>query len=604
MNFLREVLNLNQTKDVEGYENLQNRINEKNDFLKSVYSCFSELNRNLKEFKKKLITLNTNLSNLEFSPDEKNIHEIFKLAYQKIINNSVQDNGLVDEILKNLDEHIKKFNNEIEFYEELKKINKELQEEKDRVNKNKELYHKSGKDAEIKIKKFVELNSQYLANLPFELKDELSEITFNPIKNLNNYKTSVNRVNQLIKKFNDKQNLFFEYLPGLGNEDGALFYRFIKIYLQNLEIGEKYLNLNKKQMSESKVVEENSKLKELIENNENNKKDEKPIELIQYQSDLEFSKCKDKKEFDLIALTIDTINKNIDKDIFPNYNYEDELKNYNERKLIEKLLEEKGDIDEKNAQEFLDSLKDTANHKALIIVLSKFRSNNRELNTKSLFDLFGKAFNILLENAEKNNLYEIAKNCMILSQTYFIIGEKKKKLYLFELIKTNQWLSSPNFWRGFTEYMMKLEFKRIKSLFIFNKLDIEKNTNITPKMKTKLNDVVFTQLLPCVSNMIDFQIDKRIILKITDEYTQKYNYLSNKNLDNLLSLISKDKEEIEKLRKEYSPSLEQINKPQDINKEIKETKDEENKKDEKEESKENKDNSEPKDEESTENKKE
>ena len=603
MNFLREVLNFNQTKDVEGYENLQNRINEKNDYLKSVYSCFSELNRNLKEFKRKLITLNSNLSNLVFSPDEKNIHEICKLMYQKIINNSIQDNGLVEEILKNLDEHIKKFNYEIEFYEELKKINKELQDEKDRVNKNKDLYNKSGRDAEIKIKKFVEFNSQYLSNLPIELKDELSEITLNPIKNLNNYKNSVNRVNQLIKKFNDKQNLFFEYLPGLGNEDGALFYRFIKIYLQNLEIGEKYLNLNKKQMNESKVVEENSKLKELIEMNENNKKDERPVELVQYQSDLDFSKCKDKKEFDLIALTIETINKNIDKDIFPNYNYEDELKNYKERKLIEKLLEEKGDIDEKNAQEFLDSLKDTTNHKCLIIVLSKLRSNNRALQTKSLFDLLGKAFNILLENAEKNNLYEIAKNCMILSQTYFILDEKKKKLYLFEIIKINQWLTSPNFWRGFIEYMMKLEFIRIKKLYIFTNFDIEKNTKITPKMKTKLNDIVFTQLLPCISNMIDFQIDKRIILKIADEYTQKYNYLSDKNLDNLISLISKNKEEIEKLRKEYSPSLEQINITHNTNKEIKDNK-EENKKDDKEENRENKDNGEQKERESTENKKE
>ena len=603
MNFLREVLNFNQTKDVEGYKNLQNRINEKNDYLKSVYSCFSELNRNLKEFKRKLITLNSNLSNLVFSPDEKNIHEICKLMYQKIINNSIQDNGLVEEILKNLDEHIKKFNYEIEFYEELKKINKELLDEKDRVNKNKDLYNKSGRDAEIKIKKFVEFNSQYLSNLPIELKDELSEITLNPIKNLNNYKNSVNRVNQLIKKFNDKQNLFFEYLPGLGNEDGALFYRFIKIYLQNLEIGEKYLNLNKKQMNESKVVEENSKLKELIEMNENSKKDERPVELVQYQSDLDFSKCKDKKEFDLIALTIETINKNIDKDIFPNYNYEDELKNYKERKLIEKLLEEKGDIDEKNAQEFLDSLKDTTNHKCLIIVLSKLRSNNRALQTKSLFDLLGKAFNILLENAEKNNLYEIAKNCMILSQTYFIIDEKKNKLYLFELIKINKWLSNPNFWRGFIEYMMKLEFIRIKKLYIFTNFDIEKNTKITPKMKTKLNDIVFTQLLPCISNMIDFQIDKRIILKIADEYTKKYNYLSDKNLDNLISLISKDKEEIEKLRKEYSPSLEQINITHNTNKEIKDNK-EENKKDDKEENRENKDNGEQKEQESTENKKE
>ena len=56
--------------------------------------------------------------------------------------------------------------------------------------------------------------------------------------------------------------------------------------------------------------------------------------------------------------------------------------------------------------------------------------------------------------------------------------------------------------------------------------------------------------------MIDFGIDKRIILTITDEFVEKYNYLSPDNLENLFSMISHDKEEIEKLRKEYTHSLE------------------------------------------------
>ncbi len=45
------------------------------------------------------------------------------------------------------------------------------------------------------------------------------------------------------------------------------------------------------------------------------------------------------------------------------------------------------------------------------------------------------------------------------------------------------------------------------------------------------------------------------VLKIADKFVKKYDYLSNSNLNNLFEIISKDKEEIEKLRKEYNQNL-------------------------------------------------
>ena len=583
MNFLKGVLNLNKGKEVDGYENLQNRINEKNEYLKNIFHCFTDMHTSLKEFLKKISLLNENLINISFPLEEQNIHDTCILIYKKIIDNIQQDFILTDDILKNLNEHIAKFNEEKNFYLEFKKINKELQEEKEKLKKNKEAYHKAGRDAENKIKKFVKNYHEQLSNLPEELQQELNGYTSNPKKALYNYRNSVAKVNQLVDKFNDKQSDLFDYLPELGNEDGVFFFRFIKLYLQNLESGEKYLSSNKKQMNESKTVESNNKLKELIEENENNRRDEKLIDLVQYQTDLEFNKCKDKDEFDLYALTVDTINKYIDKDIFPNYNYINELNNYKEGQLLKRLFEEKGEIDKKTAQEFLDSLKDTSIHKSIFIVLSQLRTNSRFLRSKSLIELLGKGFNILLENAERKKLYENAKNCIILSQTYFYNDENKNKVYIFELIKNNKWISSPNYWRGFIDFMIKKEFERFEKVFPDLNFNIEQNINVTKRIKTKLNDVVFSQLLTFTSNMIDFGIDKRIVVKIVDEFIEKYNYLSIKNIESLYSLISSDKEEIEKLRKEYNPSLES---------EIKKTENSEVKED----KKENKDNKEVKEE--------
>ena len=65
--------------------------------------------------------------------------------------------------------------------------------------------------------------------------------------------------------------------------------------------------------------------------------------------------------------------------------------------------------------------------------------------------------------------------------------------------------------------------------------------------------------------MIDFGIDKMIILKIMDEFTQKYNYMTSSNQNSLFGIFSNDKEEIEKLRKESNPTLENIKEISDGN---------------------------------------
>ena len=439
------------------------------------------------------------------------------------------------------------------------------------LEKSEETYHKTGKEAEKKIKKFVENNYQNLSNLSEEAIKELDNITIPASKAFNSYQNTVDNVNQLIDRFNDNQTIMFERLPELGNEDGVFFFRLIKYYMQTLEEGERYLHINKKQLNESKTVEQDSKLKELIEKNEDNKRDEKPISLVQYQSSLDFNKCKNKEEFDLFAKSVEMINKHISNEIFPNYKYELELKNYQEGQLLKELFDEKK-LDEEKAQKFLESLKDESVHRAIYIVLSQLRTNSRFQRSRPLIELFGKAFEILLQSAEKNKLYENAKNCIILSQTYFYNDEEnKRKIYVFEYIKNNKWLSNPKFWRGFIDYMMKKEFERFEKTFPETNFNVEQNINLTQRVKNKLNEVVFSQLLPFVSNMVDFGIDKRIVLKIADDFTKKYNYMTPSNYDSLMGIISNDKGEIEKLRTEYNQSLEPylINKEEEVKKDLK-----------------------------------
>ena len=542
--------------EVDGYESLQKRINEKNDFLEKVFNSFNELNKYLKEVFKKLLLLNSTFTNITFSFEEQNIQETFKLIYQRIISNVEQDNNLVENIIKIISGHINVFNNEKTLYNEFKRINKELQDEKEILHKNKDIYHKTGKEAENRIKKFVKNNFKNISNLSDELKKELDFITSPFIKSLNNYKNSIDKVNQLKNKYNNKQKIIFDNnLPELGNEDGVFFFRIVKLYLQNLEDGEKYLNLNKKQLNDSKTLVTNSKLKELIEDNEKNKKEEKSIDFIQYHTNLDFNKCKNKEEFDLYAKSIELINQSINNEIFPNYNYDNELKNFEEGQLIKEMFEDK-ELDNKKAEKFLESLKDESVHSTIYTVLSQLRTS-RFQREKPLIELLGKTFEILLEFCEKNKLYEDAKNYIILSQTYFYKDENENKIYAFELIKNNKWLSKPKFWRGFIDFMIKKEFERLEKTIPETKFNEEENVNnINQKVRDEISDVVISQLLPFISNMNDFGIDKRIILKIIDEFKEKINYITPANLEALYGIVSNNKEEIEKFRKEYNPSLE------------------------------------------------
>ena len=559
MNFFN-FLKTNVTKDVQGYENLQKRINDKSNYLESAFHCFSDLSKSLKDFIKQIIYYNTKFTSIIKSPEEQPIHETCKLIYQKLINDLEQNSNIIDDYINNLNYLLKKFNEEKNIYENLKRINKDLEDERIKLSKNKEAYHKTGKEAEKKIKTFVQNNIQNLSNLSPESKNELNNIVSNPIKTLDNYTSSISRVNDLVQKYNNTQNILYTILPDLGNEDGVFFFRLVKLYFQCLENCEKYLNLNKKQMNNSKTVETNSALKILIEENENKKQYEKKVNMIQYQTDINFYKCKDKSEFDICANTVDIINKYINKDIFKNYNYQNALKNYEEILLVKKLFEEKGEIDEETSKKFLDSLNDESLHNSVFVILSQLRTNNGFQKSKSLIKCLGKAFNKLLDHAEKNKLYEYAKNSIILSQTYYYTEEKEKdKIFLSEEIKNNKWLTNPEFWRGFIHSMIQAEFERLENDSNLPIIKLNRNEPMTDEVKSKFNDVVFSQLLAYISNMIYFISDKKIVLKIADEFIKKYDYLSNSNLDTLFGIISNDKEEIEKLRKEYNqPSKEDL----------------------------------------------
>ena len=155
-----------------------------------------------------------------------------------------------------------------------------------------------------------------------------------------------------------------------------------------------------------------------------------------------------------------------------------------------------------------------------------------------------------MELKKKKN-YETAKNCIILSQTFFYNDESKnKKVYILEYIKKHPWLQSLGFWKDFILIMILKEFQKFEDMNIDAKINIVKKKNITDKIKPKIGEVLFSQIIPYVGNMIEFHVDKKNIVKIIDDINEQFNYLGDKNLESIYNLVFNSKEELQKVKEE------------------------------------------------------
>ena len=61
------------------------------------------------------------------------------------------------------------------------------------------------------------------------------------------------------------------------------------------------------------------------------------------------------------------------------------------------------------------------------------------------------------------------------------------------------------------------------------------NNNIN--LNNKLSDLLFSQILPFVNNMVSFNISKENIINIVNYFKEKYKYLSEDNYNAILSLL-------------------------------------------------------------------
>ena len=435
-----------------------------------------------------------------------------------------------EEILKNLNEirDTIKLNNKnyTTYFNYQNSFNSKLDEIEICQNK----FYESVEKAEYATLEFMEkkIKNQKIKESEYEQKNKLQNICK---EEKEKYSSKISEINKLIKNFNEKQKFIFninKYIKVLcyKNYINTLF-SFFQLTNDTREI------IEEKKQTKSRIIQITNE-KEDLEKSEYKIKDK--ICFIQYES--KFGLTYENSNNDKYLMMFQEMEKLLGD------SYKDKMKEYKTKKELNHKLKEILDLDDKISkkdEEYLESiLKTDIGKSSFIICLTQLRTCGKLEKSNLFIEYMSKIINKLLEYEKENKEFIYLKSCLILSQTFYYLDKDNQKIYISNYLKNNRWITSPNFWRGFIDYILKKEL---------NKDDLQ----ISNYFK-----VLIAQLITYINNMIEFNIDKRIIIKIVDEFLKQYNYSNKNGYGSLFFMIDEDPTMIEKLRTEIhdNPDLE------------------------------------------------
>ena len=176
--------------------------------------------------------------------------------------------------------------------------------------------------------------------------------------------------------------------------------------------------------------------------------------------------------------------------------------------------------------------------------LSDYRSRGKFYLDITDYTLLSKFFNIICDKVKRDFDYHSAEMSIILSQTYFI-EENNRKKYLQEGIKGNNLFKDKTFWEEILVYSINKEIMKTMKRDSKTKENKKNSDN-------KLSNVVFSQVLTLIDNMFEFDIESNIIQEILEP---KINYYKlNEGLKSTINDVIKSKQEekenLKKVKKE------------------------------------------------------
>ena len=223
--------------------------------------------------------------------------------------------------------------------------------------------------------------------------------------------------------------------------------------------------------------------------------------------------------------------------------YEEEEKNMAKRfinKLIvnmsddpNKLVDDYNIISIDDCEPFTDEdivylIKLLSKHNNRVIFLHKlndYRTYNMfELKDKE-YKIVGGLFTFLIDAARKEKDFHSVEMAIILSKTYYKL-ENNVKIYIQNYVKNNGDFKTKGFWEELLVYSITKEVIRS------NKRDEGNNNNNEKSIYLDLSspkneNIVFSQLLSLIDNMVDFGVEGDMIKQIIEPKIESYKLSDN-----------------------------------------------------------------------------
>ena len=219
------------------------------------------------------------------------------------------------------------------------------------------------------------------------------------------------------------------------------------------------------------------------------------------------------------------------------------------------------EITEEEKQNLFSLIKKEENRVIFLSRLNKIRTFGNFEFKKAQFDDIIKILLSMLDQILDEKDYHSFNFCMILAQTFYL-NENGEKAYMFKYIKSHKIFQSEEMWRNSIDYAIEEEEKKYDNLI--KNLSIKKNMS-------KVNDMIFAQLLSITNNMIEFDLNinlaekiifdsfkkhkineesKKIILNIIEEKKNKINADKNGDINSIKEDTKGKEEETKKEEKE------------------------------------------------------
>ena len=550
------------------YEPLHKRYKRKYEYFDNCIDIFSRILSSLKDYQKVINNLIS--KNYILFPEQDFTQSNAINFLKKILEFEFSQIGLDIELLKKtmIDQFRKQKEEsriqEKEAHAQFLKILSKYNDSKVTMEKQKNKYHNSAKLAEQSLRTSKTMKIRNVNNSPEvqltiqKLEDKAKELLVEAKKNLDKYSISVRDANKNREESIEKQTNILKLYKELETKDGQLVNNIMNDYYKRLrEESEAKKTLLDEMEEIIKAIDIKKDKEGIVTKFKSEEKPDDLINLVQYEPPIDFEKASNPEEYKINHEIIVAM-KTIIPDIMPNFDIEKENRKQEMRELSKKIFAINVPFTDDEKKKLMEYLEQKWSQRYFLIYLSRQRTNGRFARSQKLVNDLAEILTLILQTSEKEKDYEAARNCMILSQTYYYEEKDKegniKKKYLLEFILSFKWLRTPEFWRGIIEKMISLETKKYMDCNP-NEPNLYDENN--EKSKERLSNFCFSQLLPYSNNMREFFMDDRIIVRIIDEFTAKY-HVQKEIADSIYTVVSSNPEEIEKLRQEYNnnPNIE------------------------------------------------